>query len=174
MRKFDFKNFSKLVALDEYGRTFDKSIDDWDEKYNIYVNLCDTAIPPYEKNSEELKCSFLVIENYNITDLIEKSNIIGNYIKKVFLPNYYKNCQYTDSETDIMIDLKKLSFFGHMKFFNRIKVLTRTRDYSFAEIEYLFSISSGSENVEMVSKPIIKIMSKEKTQKIYDALKQGW
>ena len=41
---YDFKDFSKLVALDEYGRTFDKSIDDWDEKYNIYVNLCDIAV----------------------------------------------------------------------------------------------------------------------------------
>lgn len=172
----DFKDFSFLVALDEYGRTFNKcSIDDWDEKYNIYVNLCDTAIPPYEKDSDELKCSFLVIENYNVTDadLIEKSNIIGNYIKKVFLPDYYKNCQYTDNKTDIMIDLKKLSFFGHMKFFNRIKVLVQTPDYSFAEVEYLFSISSGSEKIKMVSNPIIKIMSKEKAQTIYDALKQG-
>ena len=61
-----------------------------------------------------------------------------------------------------------------MKFFNRIKVLVRTPNYSYAEIEYLFSISSGSENIEMVSNPIIKIMSKEKTQKIYDALRQGW
>ena len=42
--RFDFKDFSFLVALDEHGRTFDKSIDDWDGKYNIYVNLCETSI----------------------------------------------------------------------------------------------------------------------------------
>ena len=166
----DFKDFSFLVALDKHGEVLDKK----HGKYDVFVNLCDTV----KKKSypDELDCSFIIVDNHcsDDTDMIEKSNVIGQYIKNVFLPDYYKNCQYMDSETYTMVDLSKLSFFGHMKFINHIKVLVRTPNYIFAEIEYLFSISSGSENIEMVSKPIIKIMSKEKTQKIYDALRQGW
>lgn len=160
----DFKDFSFLVALDKHGEVLDKK----HGKYDVFVNLCDTV---KEKNySDELDCSFIIVDNHcsDDTDMIEKSNIIGQYIKNVFLPDYYKNCQYTDSETYTMVDLRKLSFFGHMKFINNIKVLVEGLDHKFAEITYLFSMSPNNKKIKMVSTPIVKFVPKEKIGTIYN------
>ena len=160
----NFNDFSFLVALDEYGKVLDKK----HGKYDVFVNLCDTA---KEKNyPDELDYSFIVVDNHcaDDTDMIEKSNVIGKYIKNVFLPDYYKNCQYMDSETDTMVDLNKLSFFGHMKFINHIKVLVEGLDYNFAEITYLFSMSPNSKKIKMVSIPIVKFVPKKDREVIYN------
>lgn len=160
----NFNDFSFLVALDEYGKVLDKK----HGKYDVFVNLCDTV---KEKSyPDELDCSFIIVDNHcsDDTDMIEKSNIIGQYIKNVFLPDYYKNCQYTDSETDTMVDLNKLSFFGYMKFINHIKVLVEGLDYNFAEITYLFSMSPDSKKIKMMSIPMVKFVPKEEIGTIYN------